>query len=54
MRLKSFPLIQFEEESESLSELVLKNFEEGESSKESQFSFDAFATALKTAHKQLQ
>ena len=54
MRLKSFPLIQFEEESESLSELVLKNFEEGETSNESQFSFDALATALKTAHKQLQ
>ena len=54
MRLKSFPLIQFEEESKSLSELVLKNFEEGEMSNESQFSFDAFATALKTAHKQLQ
>ena len=47
-----FPL-QFQEESKTLSELVLKNFEELET-QNPQFSFDAFATALKAAQKQLQ
>ena len=46
------PLTQFEEESKTLSELVLKNFEDRES--KPQFDFDAFATAMKSAQKQLQ
>ena len=52
MKLICFPLIQFEEESKTLSELVLKNFEDLES--KPQFNFDAFATAMKSAQKQIQ
>ena len=52
VKLIFFPLIQFEEEGKTLAELVLKNFEDREL--KPQFDFDAFATAMKSAQKQLQ